>query len=275
VLRSDPEPMERTIGGERTFIHTGGIEADWTRPVVVLIHGAGQDHSHFRFHTRALAHSGVTALAIDLPGHGRSEGAVLASVEEMARWVIAMLDDLEIERAILVGHSMGSLISMEAAASFPDRIGGLVLTGTGSSMPVHPALQDAANRADHLAVELIAGWIHTGDDRLGGHPQPGSWTRGITERLAEQELGRSLGPDLEACTAFDPAARAAELRIPVTVVIGAADSMTNARAGRELVSVIAGARVVEIAGTGHNMVMDHPREIRIAILDMVRIVFGS
>jgi pimeloyl-ACP methyl ester carboxylesterase len=266
--------MECTVAGARTFIHTGGGVVDPARPVVVLIHGAGQDHSHFRFHTRALAHHGVTALAVDLPGHGRSDGSVLSSVEEMARWIIDMLDELGVGQAILVGHSMGSLIAVEAGAAYPHRIAGLVLTGTGSSMPVHPDLQDAANRGDHLAVELISGWVHTGDDRFGGHSQPGTWTRGITERLAEQELGRSLGRDLAACADFDPLSRAEQLRIPVVVVIGVADAMTSSRAGRQLAGSIPDARVVEIAGTGHNLVIEHPGEIRSIIHELVRIVFG-
>ena len=267
--------MDVVVDGAAAFVHTGGVEFATDRPVVVLIHGAGQDHSHFRFHTRALAHAGIAALAVDLPGHGRSEGDVLDSVPGMASWVIRLLDALGVASAVLVGHSMGSLIAIEAAAAFPDRVAGVVLTGTGASMPVHPDLQQSANDADHLAVELISGWVHTGIDRLGHHPQPGSWTRGITERLAERELGRSLGKDLAACSSFDAAARSAAVTAPVTMVIGTADVMTSARAGRTLADTLPDVRVVELIGSGHNLVMDRPREVRTEIVAMVTRCFGS
>jgi pimeloyl-ACP methyl ester carboxylesterase len=233
--------MKVEVDGHEVFVHPGGVEFDPARPVVVLLHGAGQDHSHFRFQTRALAHAGLGVLAVDMPGHGRSAGQVLASVPEMAAWVVRLLD----------------------------------LTGSGAPMPVHPDLQDAANRADHLAVELISGWVHTGSDRYGHHPQPGSWTRGITERLAERELGRSLGQDLAACASFDAAARASEVTVPATVVIGLADVMTNARAGRALSDALALSTTVELPGSGHNMVMDHPTEVKAAILNLVKTALGS
>ncbi len=255
-------------------MHTGGVDFDPTGPVVVLIHGAGQDHSHFRFHTRALAHGGIGVLAVDLPGHGRSVGPVLESVPEMAAWVVRLLDAVGVARAVVVGHSMGSLVAIETAAGHPERVAGIVLTGSAGAMAVHPDLQDAANRGHHLAVELISGWVHTGADRFGHHPQPGTWTRGLTERLAERELDRSLGLDLAACSSFAAAERAADVTVPVTVVIGLADVMANPRAARGLVDAIGDAEVVELPGSGHNMVMDHPAEVRAAILERVRAGFG-
>jgi pimeloyl-ACP methyl ester carboxylesterase len=266
--------MELLIDGHDVFVHTGGVSFDPTLPVVVLVHGAGQDHSHFRFHTRALAHGGTGVLAVDLPGHGRSGGPVLASVPEMASWVIRLLDAVGVDRAVVVGHSMGSLIAIETAAAHPERVAGIVLTGSAGAMAVHPDLQEAANQGRHLAVELISGWVHTGADRYGHHPQPGSWTRGLTERLAERELERSLGLDLAACSSYQAVERAAEVTAPATVVIGLADVMTNPRAGRVLVDALPAVDVVELPGSGHNMVMDRPSEVRSAILDRVRTAFG-
>lgn len=267
--------MQVTVEGGEVFIHTGGVEFDRSRPVVVLLHGAGQDHSHFRFHTRWLAHSGMSPLAVDLPGHGRSRGAVLDSMPALARWVNSLLVELAVERAVVVGHSMGSLIAIETAAAHPDRVAGIVLTGSGAAMPVHPDLLSAALAGDRMAVDLISGWVHTGVDRFGHHPQAGTWTRGITERLAERELGRSLGLDLVACASFDAATRAALVRVPATVVIGTADLMTSARSGRALAAALPDSTAVEIRGSGHNMVMDHPTEVRAAIVAMVASVFAG
>ena len=256
------------VGGVPAFVHCGGVDFDPAKPAVVLVHGAGQDHSHFRFITRALAHRGVSVAAPDLPGHGRSAGSAPDSIRGMAAWVVALLDVLGVERAVLSGHSMGSLIALETAASAPDRVAGIVLTGSGESMPVHPDLQAAADEADRLAVELISGWVHSGSDRLGGHPQPGSWTRGITDRLLERELESTLAGDLAACASYAAADRVSSVSCPITVVVATEDVMTPARAGRNLAATT-GARLIEVHGTGHNVVMEHPEPVLAEILRLV------
>ena len=63
---------------------------------------------------RAISRTTVSVLAVDLPGHGRSPGAMRATIEEWARWVASFLDAAGIGKANLVGHSMGSLIALEA-----------------------------------------------------------------------------------------------------------------------------------------------------------------
>jgi pimeloyl-ACP methyl ester carboxylesterase len=139
--------MERQIAGHASYIYTGGKTPDAAQPGVVFIHGAQQDHSCWAQQSRWFAHHGYAVLAPDLPGHGRSSGTALATIEAVADWIVALLDATGIARAMLVGHSMGSLAALEAAARHPDRIAGLVLIGTSVPMPVSDALLDAARAA--------------------------------------------------------------------------------------------------------------------------------
>jgi pimeloyl-ACP methyl ester carboxylesterase len=104
--------MQLTIDGKDTFVATGGREFDKSQPVVVLLHGAGFDHSTWALHSRWFAHHGFGVLAPDLPGHGRSSGAPLSTIAEMADWTAALLDAAGAAKAKLVGHSMGSLIAL-------------------------------------------------------------------------------------------------------------------------------------------------------------------
>src|SRR6202051_356038 len=101
--------MQLSVNGSETFIATGGREFDSSQPTIVLLHGAGFDHSTWALHSRWFAHHGFGVLAPDLPGHGRSTGAPLASIAEMADWIAALLDAAGTAKARLVGHSMGSL----------------------------------------------------------------------------------------------------------------------------------------------------------------------
>ena len=76
--------MELRVAGNSVYAYTGGKTFDAKLPAVVFIHGGEQDHSVWALQSRYLAHHGYAVLAVDLPGHGRSGGAPLASIEDMA-----------------------------------------------------------------------------------------------------------------------------------------------------------------------------------------------
>src|SRR6202041_2845477 len=136
--------MQLSVNGSDTFVATGGREFDRSLPTIVLLHGAGFDHTTWALHSRWFAHHGYGVLAPDLPGHGRSAGAPLATIAEMADWTAALLDAAGAAKARLGGHSMGSLIALETAARHPTRVSSLSLIGTAATMTVGPDLLKAA-----------------------------------------------------------------------------------------------------------------------------------
>src|SRR5271168_734107 len=106
--------MQLSVNGVEAFLATGGKPFDKSLPAVVFLHGAGFDHTTWALHSRWFAHHGYGVLALDLPAHGRSSGAPLPAITDMADWTVALLDAAGVATARLVGHSMGSLISLEA-----------------------------------------------------------------------------------------------------------------------------------------------------------------
>ena len=136
--------MQLSVNGTDIFVATGGKPFDPSIPAVVMIHGAGFDHSTWALHSRWFAHHGFSVLTPDLPGNGRSSGNALPTIADMADWTAALLGTTGAPKAKLVGHSMGSLIALETSARHPARVSGLGLIGTAATMTVGPDLLKAA-----------------------------------------------------------------------------------------------------------------------------------
>ncbi len=261
--------MKLNVAGAETFVYTGGVEPDPALPAVVMVHGAGMDHSVWRFQARALAHAGLRVYAVDLAGHGKSEGKAPTSIAAAAAWVAEFADVLDLDRLSVVGHSMGSLIGIELAADTPNVVDRLVLVGTSGEMAVHPDLLAAAEAGDHLAVELIVGWSFGTAGRTGGHPQAGTWLPAAAVRLLERALDGPLGSDLAACAAYPGLDRAAEVSAPTLVIQGAEDRMTPVSAARRLVETMPDARLEVIPAAGHMVMVEAPDQVRRLLEDFL------
>jgi pimeloyl-ACP methyl ester carboxylesterase len=258
--------MQLSVNGVETFVATGGRDFDCSLPTIVLLHGAGFDHTTWALHSRWFAHHGYGVLAPDLPGHGRSSGALLQAIADMADWTAALLDAAGAAKAWLVGHSMGSLIALEAAARHPAKVSALGLIGTAATMTVGPDLLKAAEANDHAAVDMVSIWGLGFQAGLGGSLAPGLWMHSGAQRVLEQCRPGVLFNDLNACNAYQNAlAAAAQIRVPATFILGERDMMTPAKAGKALASALPNSRTVVIPGAGHMMMVERPDELLAAL----------
>src|ERR1700759_163905 len=190
--------MQLNVKGAETFVATGGKAFGADLPTVVFLHGAGMDHTAWAQHDRWFAHHGCNVLVPDLPGHGRSAGALLPTIAGMADWTAALLDASGAKQAKLIGHSMGSLIALEMAARHPDNVSAIVLVGTSSAMAVGPDLLKAAEANDHAAIDMVAIWGLGHAAGLGGSLAPGMWMHGGAHGLLEGGNDRVVVDDLRA-----------------------------------------------------------------------------
>jgi pimeloyl-ACP methyl ester carboxylesterase len=259
--------MQITVAGREAYAYTGARAFTPARATVVFVHGAANDHSVWALQSRYFAHHGWNVVVVDLPGHGRSAGEPLPSVPALADWLVALLDALRVERAALVGHSMGALAALHAAAGHPERVTRLALLGASAPMPVGGALLEAAQRDDHLAFELITGWSYSPSAQLGGNPMPGLWMTGNGLRLMERSRPGALHADLQACNGYAAGlGAAATLRCPVLVVIGERDQMAPAKNAAALIAAIADKRMLRIPDCGHSLMVEAPD----VVLDALR-----
>jgi pimeloyl-ACP methyl ester carboxylesterase len=259
--------MRIEVDGREAYAYTGTRPVDPARPGVVFVHGAANDHSVWALQSRYFAHHGRSVLAPDLPGHGRSAGSPLASVEAIADWLVRMLDAAGVARASFVGHSLGALAVLEAASRWPDRVERIALLGPAVPMAVSDVLLDAAKRNDHVAYELIVGWSHSAGRQIGGNPVPGLWMTGGALRLLERSAPGVLSTDLVACNAYANGLDAASrVRCPTLAIVGARDLMAPPKSAQALIGALHDSRVVTLPDCGHAMMAEQPD----AVLDALR-----
>ncbi|HEX2117252.1 MAG TPA: alpha/beta hydrolase [Alphaproteobacteria bacterium] len=262
--------MELTVDGRKVFAAGGGKAFKPELPTVIFIHGAGMDHTVWTLQTRFFAHHGRNVLALDLPGHGRSDGPALTSIGALADWVIRAMDALKLDKAAFVGHSMGALIALETAARAPTRVWALALLGVAPRMPVHPDLLKAAQAGAHEAIDLLTSWGYGRRAHLGGAQAPGAWMLGAGARLMERASDRVLGTDLAACNAYLDAAEAAgKVTCPALVIAGEIDRMTAPAGARELAARFQDGRLIAIPNAGHLMMIEQPDRTLDALAEAV------
>ena len=261
------------VQGQPAYCYTGGKPFNPALPTAVFLHGAQHDHSVWALQTRYFAHHGFGVLAVDLPGHGRSAGAPLTSVETMADWLLALLtaagvDGTDGRGVLLVGHSMGSLIALEAGARAPQRITAVALVGTALPMRVSDLLLDAARDAEQDAIDMVNIWSHSTIAHKPSSPGPGfsviGGNRRLMQKIARQPLadGTSEGvflTDFKACNQYANGEVAARnITCPALLLLGANDQMTPPKATATLRAAIPQHRLVQLANCGHALMAEQP-----------------
>lgn len=258
--------MRLTVAGSEIFIGTGGRDFDPALPTVVFLHGAGMDHSVWALLARAFAHHGFGVLAPDFPGHGHSAGTALLSIAALADWTAALIDAAGVRAVRLIGHSMGSIVALETATRYPEKVAGLGLIAIAAPMRVADDLLNAAKTNDHAAVEMISLWGNGYHATLGGSEAPGLWMLGGAERLLERARPGVLSADLSACNEYGEAlTAAAKVSVPTTVILGGRDLMTPAKSGKAIAAAIPNCRLAVLEGAGHMLMSERPEEVLAAL----------
>lgn len=261
--------MKIEVGGSSAYCYTNGRAIDAAKKSVVFIHGSGMDHTVWTLPARHFARHGRNVIAVDLPGHGHSAGPGKRSIEQLADWIVALLDALNIEQAALAGHSLGSLVALDAAARHPSRVRALALVGSTAPMPVSDAIlaDSAANR--RAAFDMLTLWGYSKRHQYGGNSNPGMWMLGSTLRLFERSRPGVLGADMRACNDYAQGLeRATSVRCPVLMVLGAEDRLTPPRSSKALINALPTPDVRILPGSGHTLMTEAPN----ALLDALKAV---
>jgi pimeloyl-ACP methyl ester carboxylesterase len=223
-----------------------------SRRAVVFLHGSGGSHHTFRDQWAGL--KGVARLVIpDLPGHGRSGGPPLESVDACAAWVADFVGEIGLDRFLLAGHSMGGAIALQAALNGIGGLEALVLLGTGARLRISPVIfEGMGERFREFAPEFV-GWMTSAasSDLL---------REDVTADILSTRPATFLA-DFHACNRFDVMNRLGEIRVPTLVVNGDDDRLTPLKYGEYLAVNIPGAVLKIIHGAGHLAMLEKAAEV--------------
>lgn len=259
--------MKTEINGEVVDFGTGSGHPSEGARSIVFIHGAGFDHSVWVMPARYFARHGFRVIAPDLPAHGRSGGQALTSIEVMADWLAELVQQQCEGPATIVGHSLGSLVTLAFATRHPQLVEKLALLGTSAPMPVGPPLLNAAADNHHAAIDMANTWSHSTLGRLGASQSPGLSNLHSGERLLERMQEGVYYADLAACNAYSGEVDIGEL--PTLVIIGAEDRMTPLKSGVKVAAALQDARQVILPKCGHAMLSEQPNQVLDALKDFI------
>ncbi|WMW82452.1 alpha/beta hydrolase [Undibacterium cyanobacteriorum] len=268
--------MQLQIQHKSVYAYTGGKAFNPNLPTVLLVHGAQNDHSVWAMQSRYLAHHGFSVLALDLPGHGRSQGPALHSVEVMAKWLLEVIELSGVQQAFVAGHSMGSLIALEAASLAPERIQKLALLGTAFPMKVSDALLFASQNHEQSAIDMVNIFSHSSNAHKPSCPGPGFSVMNSSMRLMQRIS--AINPeqvffnDFTACNEYKNGENAAQkVTCPTLFLLAKQDMMTPVKASASLSNAITNKQIRIIENCGHSMMTEQAD----AVLDALHQFFKT
>lgn len=224
---------------------------------LLLIHGAGGSHLDWPAQMRRLGTARI--VAPDLPGHGKSPLPGHDSVAAYAAALVTLLDALHLDRAVMIGHSMGGAIALTLALDYADRVAGLVLLGAGAKLSVHPDILERIRPDPAAVAQSLSDWL------WGENATPDQRALTVSGVMA-QSVDVIYG-DYVACNGFDVRARLGEIATPTLIFAGTQDRMTPHKFGLFLQQNIPGAQLVTLEGAGHMMALEQPDFIAGAVED--------
>ncbi|WP_369244599.1 alpha/beta fold hydrolase [Streptomyces sp. R41] len=250
-------PQLEVDGAALTYDDEGPRDGDGVP--LVFIHGWTANRHRW---DHQLAHFSPKrrVIRLDLRGHGESSGAGVRTIEELARDVLALLDHLKVERFVLVGHSMGGMISQTIALSHPERVERMALVNSISRMTY------SRGRGLLMGVSTLVPFKLFVAANIQRAFAPGYPREEIREYVrASADTPREVVMTLYgAMRAFDVLDRVGEIRTPTLLVHGYHDIQLPISQMLRMAKAYPDA-VVRIVDAGHELPVEKPAELTSAL----------
>lgn len=243
-------------------------------PAVVLLHGLGVSGRCWALQFPALAQAGWRALAPDLPGFGRSSappGGGPRGMRRLSEPVAALLDALGLERAAVVGLSLGGAAALQLALDHPQRVSGLLLVSTFARLELaHPALLPfyllRYLQAEALGIEFQARGVAR---RMFPRPDQAAQRVAFRAQVLQADPA-AYRAAMRLAVRFNAAPRLGQIACPALVVSGADDTTVAPANQAALAGGLPGTRQIVLPAAGHALIAERPAEFNQIMLDFLQ-----
>ncbi|MBT8490101.1 MAG: alpha/beta hydrolase [Deltaproteobacteria bacterium] len=239
------------------FLEIGGVKIAYrvnddglsdTRKSLVFIHGSGCDHTLWDYQFKALS-GDFNIVGVDLPGHGRSEGAGEQDVERYVEWVRKIIEALALRKPVLAGHSLGAAISLTFAVKYGERLSGIVPVGGGVTMPVNEMILDGIRNDTATTLTFIAKFSVTKKNREKFVKPLGDGMLKVSPEI--------IYGDFLSCNRLDITEEIQKIPVPTLLICGEDDKMTPPDLSRYMSENIPGAKLAVIGDAGHFVMQEN------------------
>ena len=228
-------------------IHTE-IAGKPSQQPIIFIHGAGGSSATWIMQLRGLSDA-FNVIAVDLNGHGKSKDRFEKDVTK------SYLDDInsvitKYNQSILVGHSMGGMLTQLYALNNPEKLRGIVLVGTGAKLKVLPSIFDLLKNNFDGYIDLVGGFMF----HKGASPELVEASE-IEMRKCKPDI---ISRDFTACDMFDIMDVVSKISVPTLIIVGQYDSMTPVKYSEYLHRSINHSTLKIIENAGHAVMLEQP-----------------
>jgi len=253
------------LNNKKVFASDAGKIFEKEKHTIILLHGSGLTHIVWSLTEQYLSNKGYNILAIDLPGHGNSEGPSLKSIEEIAEWLEKIINKIEIQHLTILGHSQGCLEAIEYVSKYSSKIKNLILVGGSYKITVNQDLIDLASAGDKDSIKLIMKWGYEGSKKfIGGNPVE----KIINSSRAIREI---LAVDLIACNNYKNGFEAAKsIKCPTLLIFGELDKMVSLEKSKKFAELIPNAETYIIQNCGHMIMFENAFKMREKIAEFLK-----
>jgi pimeloyl-ACP methyl ester carboxylesterase len=239
-----------SVNGREISYWTGRKGILEGRETVLFIHGAGGGQYTWSFQ-KGFFEKEFNPIIIELPGHGESEGEGEEKIIGYAEHVEAFLKALGLQKAFLIGHSMGGAIVQTLALSHPEMMKGIVLVGTGARLKVLPMILNGIKDDFEETVRRISQF---------------TYSRGVSPMFIERGIADMLRcrpdvlyGDFLACDRFDLMNEIEKIVLPALILCGEDDQLTPVKYSQFLHSRIKDSKIEMLPDAGHMVMMESPQ----------------
>lgn len=220
------------------------------RPALILIHGAGGNHLSWAPQIRRMDVGKIYAL--DLPGHGKSEGVGRHSVDEYVEDVVTFMKELKIGSAVIAGVSMGSAVALKLALKYPRKVRGLGLIGSGAKLRVASEILETAGNSNtfEAAVDLVNA------NCFSANVAPALLQ--LSKRHLMEVRPPVLLGDFLACNEFNIIEQLPRIKQRAVIICGAEDRMTPVKYSQFLKDSLIKSELHILENAGHLAMLEQP-----------------